>query len=126
MSAYCFPSSSSLHREFYSLIKPHSQPSNHLKLSTTQRRRLYSVRKTMTTTTVFAVHASPWDDKPYRILPGGEISYYDETDVVSFLDPPKQLIPLDPSSYNPAAYLWYYYLLSFHLCFFGYNCIRMS
>jgi len=122
MSAYCFPSSSSLHlrsnREFYSLIKPpypHSQPLNNLKISTTQlnsRRRLYSVRRI--NKTVFAVHASPWDDKPYRILTGGEISYYDESDVVSFLDPPKQLIPLDPSSYNPAAYLWYCYF--FHLC----------
>lgn len=54
------------------------------------------------------MHASPspWDDKPHQVLPGGEISYYDERDVVSFLDPPKQLLPLDPSSYNPAAYLW--------------------
>ncbi|KAL3511533.1 hypothetical protein ACH5RR_024250 [Cinchona calisaya] len=33
-------------------------------------------------------------------------AYLDEEDVVSFLDPPKQLIPLDPSCYNPASYLW--------------------
>ncbi|KAH6790008.1 WD repeat protein [Perilla frutescens var. frutescens] len=32
--------------------------------------------------------------------------YLDELDVVSFLDPPKDLIPFDPSSYNPASYLW--------------------
>nr|GEW69102.1 hypothetical protein [Tanacetum cinerariifolium] len=51
-------------------------------------------------------HVSAWDDKPYQVLPGGEISYYDERDVVSFLDPPKKLVPLDPTSYNPAAYLW--------------------
>ncbi|KAI3985741.1 hypothetical protein MKX01_030655 [Papaver californicum] len=25
---------------------------------------------------------------------------------MTFLDPPKELIPLDPSSYNPAGYLW--------------------
>lgn len=56
--------------------------------------------------TASAMHVSPWDDKPHQVLPGGEISYYDERDVVSFLDPPKQLIPLDPSSYNPADYLW--------------------
>lgn len=49
---------------------------------------------------------SAWDEKPYEILPGGKISYLDEEDVVSFLDPPKELIPLDPASYNPAAYLW--------------------
>ncbi|CAK7323681.1 unnamed protein product [Dovyalis caffra] len=29
-----------------------------------------------------------------------------EEDVVTFLDPPKELIPLDPDTYNPAAYLW--------------------
>lgn len=49
---------------------------------------------------------SPWDDKPYEILPNGKIAYLDEQDVVTFLDPPKELIPLEPSSYNPAAYLW--------------------
>lgn len=50
---------------------------------------------------------SPWDDKPYQVLPSGKIAYIDEQDVVSFLDPPTELIPLDPSSYNPASYLWY-------------------
>ncbi|MFS7981173.1 hypothetical protein Hanom_Chr10g00947901 [Helianthus anomalus] len=115
MSVFYCPSSSSLHLrpnlELYTLTKPpypHLQPSNHLKLS----RRLYvpntinSIHKKKTTTTVCSVHVSPWDDKPYQLLPGGEISYYDERDVVSFLDPPKQLIPIDPSTYNPAAYLW--------------------
>lgn len=51
-------------------------------------------------------YLSPWDDKPYETLPNGKIAYVDEQDVVTFLDPPKELIPLDPSSYNPAAYLW--------------------
>ncbi|XP_051147927.1 uncharacterized protein LOC127263044 [Andrographis paniculata] len=36
----------------------------------------------------------------------GRDYYLDEQDVVTFLDPPKELIPLDPSSYNPASYLW--------------------
>ncbi|KAL5699350.1 hypothetical protein ACHQM5_030267 [Ranunculus cassubicifolius] len=51
-------------------------------------------------------YVSPWEDKPYEMLPGGERSYYDEQDVLSYIDPPKELIPLDPSSYNPAKYLW--------------------
>lgn len=41
--------------------------------------------------------SSIWDEKPYELL---------EEDVVTFLDPPKELIPLDPVTYNPAAYLW--------------------
>ncbi|XP_050236862.1 uncharacterized protein LOC126686709 [Mercurialis annua] len=49
---------------------------------------------------------SPWDDKPYEILPSGKRSYLDEQDVVAFLNPNKELIPLDPQSYNSAAYLW--------------------
>lgn len=53
-----------------------------------------------------AVHLSPWDEKPFEILPNGKKAYLDEEDVVTYLDPPKELIPLDPSSYNPAAYLW--------------------
>ncbi|KAK8540425.1 hypothetical protein V6N13_008847 [Hibiscus sabdariffa] len=32
--------------------------------------------------------------------------YLEEMDIVTFLDPPNDLIPLDPNSYNPAAYLW--------------------
>ncbi|KAF8025295.1 hypothetical protein BT93_F2207 [Corymbia citriodora subsp. variegata] len=51
-------------------------------------------------------YLSPWDDKPYETLPNGKIAYLDEQDVVTFLDPPKELIPLEPGSYNPAAYLW--------------------
>lgn len=51
-------------------------------------------------------YVSPWDDEPFEILPSGRKAYLDEQDVVSFLDPPKELIPLDPTSYNPAAYLW--------------------
>ncbi|XP_019193292.1 PREDICTED: uncharacterized protein LOC109187528 [Ipomoea nil] len=47
-----------------------------------------------------------WDDKPYEVLANGTISYLDEQDVVTFLDPPKELVPLDPSAYNPASYLW--------------------
>ncbi|OAY61333.1 uncharacterized protein LOC110600072 isoform X1 [Manihot esculenta] len=49
---------------------------------------------------------SPWDEMPYEILPSGKKAYLDEQDVVTFLDPPKELIPLDSGSYNPAAYLW--------------------
>ncbi|XP_077238243.1 WD repeat protein [Tasmannia lanceolata] len=49
---------------------------------------------------------SPWDDQPYELLPGGSRAYLDEQDIVALLDPPKELIPLDPSSYNPASYLW--------------------
>jgi len=51
-------------------------------------------------------NVSPWDDKPFEILPNGKRAYLDEQDVVAFLDPPNTLIPLDPTSYNPAAYLW--------------------
>ncbi|KAK9726807.1 hypothetical protein RND81_05G238400 [Saponaria officinalis] len=47
-----------------------------------------------------------WDEKPYEILPNGKKLYLDEQDVVTYLNPPKNLIPLDPSSYNPASYLW--------------------
>ncbi|KAL3366325.1 hypothetical protein AABB24_011146 [Solanum stoloniferum] len=54
----------------------------------------------------FSSSASPWDEKPYQVLPNGKIVYLDEQDVVTFLDPPMELIPLDPSSYNPAFYLW--------------------
>ncbi|GFY97285.1 pentatricopeptide repeat (PPR) superfamily protein [Actinidia rufa] len=48
----------------------------------------------------------PWDDKPYEVLRGGRKVYLDEQDVVAFLNPPKDLVPLDPASFNPAAYLW--------------------
>ncbi|KAL6012306.1 hypothetical protein ACLOJK_002786 [Asimina triloba] len=49
---------------------------------------------------------SPLDEKPYEVLPDGRISYLDEQDIVTLLDPLRELKPLDPSSYNPAAYLW--------------------
>ncbi|KAL5072300.1 hypothetical protein RYX36_011284 [Vicia faba] len=52
------------------------------------------------------LNVSSWDDKPFEILPNGKRSYLDEQDVVAFIDPPNNLIPLDPTSYNPAAYLW--------------------
>ncbi|KAG5008581.1 hypothetical protein JHK82_017154 [Glycine max] len=52
------------------------------------------------------LNVSAWDDKPFEMLPSGNKAYLDEQDVVTFLDPPKDLIPFDPSSYNPAAYLW--------------------
>ncbi|CAI9297504.1 unnamed protein product [Lactuca saligna] len=72
----------------------------HLSISgSTERKRRASTEESS------SMHVSPWDDKPYRVLPSGEIAYYDERDMVSFLDPPKQLIPLYPSSYNPATYL---------------------
>ncbi|KAF3430951.1 hypothetical protein FNV43_RR25681 [Rhamnella rubrinervis] len=53
-----------------------------------------------------SAYLSPWDEKPYEILPDGGKAYLDEQDIVTFLDPPKELIPLDPVSYNPAAYIW--------------------
>lgn len=53
-----------------------------------------------------AQESSAWDEEPYELLPDGKIQYLDEQDVVTFLDPPKELIPLDTVSYNPAAYLW--------------------
>ncbi|BBG99722.1 hypothetical protein Prudu_009500 [Prunus dulcis] len=56
-------------------------------------------------------YVSSWDEKPYEYLPTGRKSYLDEQDIVTFLDPPKDLIPLDSASYNPAAYLWRHRLL---------------
>ncbi|KAL8043608.1 hypothetical protein ABFX02_09G128018 [Erythranthe guttata] len=47
--------------------------------------------------------AKEWDVEPYE---ASQKYYLGEQDVVTFLDPPKELIPLDPSSYNPASYLW--------------------
>ncbi|KAK6118716.1 hypothetical protein DH2020_047521 [Rehmannia glutinosa] len=49
---------------------------------------------------------SKWNAEPYGASQSGGKYYLDEQDVVTFLDPPKELIPLDPSSYNPASYLW--------------------
>ncbi|CAA7409379.1 unnamed protein product [Spirodela intermedia] len=48
---------------------------------------------------------SAWDDEPFEFLPGGKIAYLDEQDIVSILEPPKELIPLDSATYNPAAYV---------------------
>ncbi|KAJ1429232.1 hypothetical protein SESBI_08588 [Sesbania bispinosa] len=64
------------------------------------------VESTCRSSTVSRSYVSPWDDKPFEILPSGKKAYLDEQDVVTFLDPPKEFIPLDPNSYNPAAYLW--------------------
>ncbi|XP_022721255.1 uncharacterized protein LOC111278842 isoform X3 [Durio zibethinus] len=52
--------------------------------------------------------ASAWDNKPLEIPRNGKKPYFylDEMDILTFLDPPNHLIPLDPTSYNPAAYLW--------------------
>lgn len=64
-------------------------------------------------------YVSSWDEKPYEYLPTGRKAYLDEQDIVTFLDPPRELIPLDPASYNPAAYLWsvfnhYHFFLNFN------------
>ncbi|XP_011072732.1 uncharacterized protein LOC105157908 [Sesamum indicum] len=48
--------------------------------------------------------ALEWES--YEVAESGKKYYLDEQDVVTFLDPPKELIPLDPNSYNPASYLW--------------------
>ncbi|KAL3825028.1 hypothetical protein ACJIZ3_021057 [Penstemon smallii] len=53
-----------------------------------------------------AKETAAWDENSYEVPRNGKIEYLDEQDVVTFLDPPKELIPLDPSSYNPASYLW--------------------
>lgn len=53
-----------------------------------------------------SAYISTWDEKPYETLPGRKRAYLDEQDILTVLDPPKELIPLDPESYNPAAYLW--------------------
>ncbi|XP_031482449.1 uncharacterized protein LOC116252379 isoform X2 [Nymphaea colorata] len=53
-----------------------------------------------------SAEVSPWDEKPYDLSRTGKRVYLDELDVATFLDPPKELIPLDPASYNPAGYLW--------------------
>ncbi|XP_022148507.1 uncharacterized protein LOC111017125 isoform X2 [Momordica charantia] len=50
---------------------------------------------------VVAAVAGGRNEEPYESIP-----YLDEQDVVTILDPPKELIPLNPASYNPAAYLW--------------------
>lgn len=96
------------------------------------RRRLFTKQSSTSTLRVYGVKAaaavggggaSVWDEKPFEVLRGGKISYFDEQDVVCFLDPPKELIPIDPHSYNPAAFLWYTSLLFIitlgfsHLCF---------
>ncbi|KMZ69965.1 hypothetical protein ZOSMA_202G00520 [Zostera marina] len=79
------------------------------------RRRLFTKQSSTSTLRVYGVKAaaavggggaSVWDEKPFEVLRGGKISYFDEQDVVCFLDPPKELIPIDPHSYNPAAFLW--------------------
>ncbi|CAK9146070.1 unnamed protein product [Ilex paraguariensis] len=74
------------------------------------RRTVYSIsgeiRGGKRPNTTSSLSTSLWDDQHYEVLPSGKIAYLDEQDVVTFIDPPKELIPLDPSSYNPAAYLW--------------------
>ncbi|CAA0821189.1 Unknown protein [Striga hermonthica] len=49
---------------------------------------------------------SQWDEEPHEASEYGGQYSLDELDVATFLDPPKPLIPLDPSSFNPASYLW--------------------
>ncbi|ERN07177.1 hypothetical protein AMTRI_Chr12g273980 [Amborella trichopoda] len=49
---------------------------------------------------------SAWDEKPYDLSQSGRKVFLDELDIVTLVDSPKELIPLDPDSYNPAAYLW--------------------
>ncbi|GJV45168.1 hypothetical protein Tco_1429704 [Tanacetum coccineum] len=110
MSISYYPPSSSLHpnQQFNSKFKPLNLKPCGVHFYT--KRKLCepsSVNRLKVNTVRATQHVSAWDDKPYQVLPGGEISYYDERDVVSFLDPPKELVPLDPSSYNPAAYLCY-------------------
>lgn len=64
---------------------------------------------------------SEWNVEPYAASETGESYYLDELDVVAFLDPPKELIPFDPSSYNPASYLWLVLLNASKVLVFGYS-----
>lgn len=57
-----------------------------------------SIHKRHITTVTAALYSS--SDKPYFDYPEEE-----EQDIITFLHPPKHLIPLDPSSFNPALYL---------------------
>ncbi|KAK1362729.1 hypothetical protein POM88_038290 [Heracleum sosnowskyi] len=57
-----------------------------------------SIHKRHSTTVTAASYSS--SDKPYFDYPVEE-----EEDIITFLHPPKHLIPLDPSSFNPALYL---------------------
>lgn len=45
-------------------------------------------------------------EDPYRILDTGRKVYLDELDVLTLLDPPSFLIPMDANDYNQAAFLW--------------------
>ncbi|PIN07949.1 hypothetical protein CDL12_19481 [Handroanthus impetiginosus] len=53
-----------------------------------------------------AKSTSERDMAPREVSQGWREYYLDVQDVVTFLDPRRELIPLDPSSYNPASYLW--------------------
>ncbi|KAJ7551019.1 hypothetical protein O6H91_07G130300 [Diphasiastrum complanatum] len=45
-------------------------------------------------------------EDPYRVLDDGRKVYLDEFDVITLLDPPPSLQPLNRGSYNHAAFLW--------------------
>lgn len=46
------------------------------------------------------------EEKPYRILSDGTKVYLDELDILTVLEPPKYLVPLNRATFNLAAYLW--------------------
>lgn len=46
------------------------------------------------------------EEKPYRILSNGRKVYLDELDILTVLEPPKYLVPLNKATFNLAAYLW--------------------
>ncbi|CAI9110122.1 OLC1v1010098C1 [Oldenlandia corymbosa var. corymbosa] len=102
-----FPSSSSSHQKFHQNPLPKLALINLRSFGRMSNGRCtVNVRQNTATTNSSFPSPSSWDDKPFEVLPNGRVMYLDEQDVVTFLDPPKELIPLDPSTYNPASYLW--------------------
>jgi hypothetical protein len=45
-------------------------------------------------------------EEPYRILENGQKAYLDELDVLTLLDPPAFIRPMDSRTYNHATFLW--------------------
>ncbi|GMH14105.1 hypothetical protein Nepgr_015946 [Nepenthes gracilis] len=101
----CLYKSSSISRQFVN----YHRHSDKVILGAGFRRQIKGQFSTQAIRTVkgkTGFNSTSWDEKPFEMLPSGKKAYFDEQDIVTFLDPPKELIPFDPSSYNPASYLW--------------------
>lgn len=108
------PLSSSLQTLTNSSTTPRRRPTqyhHHFRLSTKPPSASKSLHVSGVRAAAVGGGPSVWDEKPFEVLRGGKISYFDEQDVVCFLDPPKELIPIDAHSYNAAAFLWYVWLI---------------